>query len=251
MAGRLNRVSPGQPIRPAAADWNLMLEAAAAHAAAKFDTALPSSDADPTRTRIRVRNTTAAALDRCDVVALAEPTVPPSANLAEFLTNPTIDAAAPTADDRGRWAVLAEPIPPDRFGLAWVAGVVAVPIFVSDESAGYVDIGPGSESVPLETRCHGSARIIWRESGTGPKWALVRLGVRDDEGRGYVFTLLDSLAGGSALAELTLYDGTEHIVTTIVDPIGAFARLDEGDTGLVRYECGAYYVWQANCPRGD
>lgn len=248
--GNTRRVSPGETFRPAAADWNRFLEAATEYERNKFNGGAPPGVRVYDPNRLRVRNDTGAALGLGAVVEIGAPVIGPALNLDEFLGNPTATATTPGDSARGRWGILAEAIPDTRYGKAIVAGVCPARIRVLDAAHQYVDAIPdGVSAIHLATDCHGSARILWREAGTGAKWALIRLGVRDDEGRGLKFTLLDSLAGGSALAELTDLDDVAHDTATIFDPIGAFVGLDEGDTGLVRWECGRYWVWQANCPR--
>jgi hypothetical protein len=246
--GNTRRVSPGETFRPAASDWNRFLEAATEYERNKFNGGAPAGVRVVDPNRLRVRNDTGAARDRFDVVEIGAPVITPATNLDEFLTNPTATATTPGDSARGRWGILAEAIPDTRYGKAIVAGVCPARIRVLDAAHEYVDAIPdGVSSIHLATDYHGSARILWRESGTGPKWALIRLGVRDDEGRGFKFTLLGSLSGGSALAELTDFDDVAHDTATIFDPIGAFAELDTGATGLARFESGRYWVWQAAC----
>lgn len=174
---RYRRVSPGSPIKPTAREWNAVLDAAEAHDRARFDSGLPAGVRSFDRDRIRVKNGTNVDMPRGLAVKLLNPIVPPSTNLEEFLSNPTLEANTPDANSRGQWAILAEPIPALLYGWAWVAGIHAAQVRVLDHSHLYVDAIPATGStIHLATDTAGSARIIWRESGTGTRWALLRLG---------------------------------------------------------------------------
>jgi hypothetical protein len=174
---RYRRVSSGSPIKPTAAEWNAVLDAAEAHDRARFDSTLPAGIVIRDRDRIRVKNGTNVDMPRGHCVKLLDPIIPPTTNLEEFLANPTLEANTPDANSRGQWAVLAEPIPALLYGWAWVAGIHAAQVRVLDPSHLYVDAIPATGStIYLATDTAGSARILWRESGTGTRWALLRLG---------------------------------------------------------------------------
>lgn len=64
------------------------------------------------------------------------------------------------------------------------------------------------------------------------------------------FTLLASLAGGSAVGEIRDIDGVFTEDGVLEDPEGIFARLDEGDTGYAIRQDGRHIVIQAPCPNG-
>jgi hypothetical protein len=78
------------------------------------------------------------------------------------------------ADHLGRFAVLLEPVKQGDIGPACVAGVCIVHVDVQDEDHEYADIADGRYR--LATSDSGTARILWKEGGTGTKWAVVRLG---------------------------------------------------------------------------
>jgi hypothetical protein len=74
--------------------------------------------------------------------------------------------------------------------------------------------------------------------------------VRDDVARLYRFTLNESLADGTADADILEMDGTDTgIDDTVRDPVGIFATLTAVNAaGLCLYQDGKYWVIQAACP---
>jgi hypothetical protein len=66
----------------------------------------------------------------------------------------------------------------------------------------------------------------------------------------YRFTLNESLATGTADADILIMDGTDTgIDADVLDPLGIFAALvNVDDAGLCILQGGSYYVIQAACP---
>jgi hypothetical protein len=119
-------------------------------------------------------------LDRFCAVGLGAPVVSPWDNLTEFRENAALAATIPDADtDAGRFAILLEAIPEDGFGRAMLAGVAPVQLEVVDEDHAFADVTDGI-AWKLTTADAGGAQILWKESGTGTKWGLVRLSPPED-----------------------------------------------------------------------
>jgi hypothetical protein len=57
---------------------------------------------------------------------------------------------------------------------AAVAGVVPVQIDISDANHGFAEVKDNA-AASLKSVAIGSAQILWKQTGTGLKWALVRL----------------------------------------------------------------------------
>ena len=75
----------------------------------------------------------------------------------------------------GRFAILTGPIPNGKIGQAAVAGVCVAKVDVQAEDDGFADIADGS-TASLTSGPSGAATILWKETGTGEKWAIVRFG---------------------------------------------------------------------------
>jgi hypothetical protein len=124
-----------------------------------------------------VQNTTGNALNRFSILGIDSPLVPPATDEDEFAQRIAVAGTAPGGSSQGKFVVLQEPLPDGEIGLAVVAGVTPVQIYIQtgEENYGFADSKDGTTSslVPVPV---GSAQILWRESGTGLKWALVRVG---------------------------------------------------------------------------
>lgn len=251
MGDKFRRVQPNQKVAIAAPTWNAMIDAAKAHELSKFNV---GSGDDPLWRQAdicKVLNQSGGTLDQFSVVELSNALITPAQNEAEFKARAAFQVITPTSKARGKFGVLLEPIPAGRIGRAWASGVCPAMVNVIDEKHRYCEAAAGSTS--LRSDCFGSARILWRETGLGLKWALIRLGNRDDNGRLFRFSLFESLASGEAVAELFTMEGApfedDDIAPIIRDPEGIFPSLEEGDRGLAIRQCDRYWVIQAKCPQ--
>lgn len=139
--------------------------------------------------RVLVRNDTGADLPALSVLELGDPLVsalddpdadPPS-SAAQFQASPLFPGTAPTSAG-GVFVVTETPLSyvasagsasaGGAIGPAVVMGVVPVDIDVSDEDHGF-SRPIASTTANLESASGGPARIIWKESGTGVKRAVV------------------------------------------------------------------------------
>jgi hypothetical protein len=171
----LKRVLPGEPFRPSAAAWNAMLDAArkVAELDASAGRALSATRSPST---VLVKNSTGAALETGHIVGLGAPLFTPTDNLGEFKFRPTIIGAVPTtASHKGKFAICSEQIPDGKIGCAVLVGLAVCQVNIVSSADEYAEVR-NSDATKLDTASSGSARILWRESGTtGTKWALVRL----------------------------------------------------------------------------
>lgn len=126
---------------------------------------------------ILVRNDSALQRDRGEILAIGEPLVLPSVNSRTFAQRIGFSGNVPSASDHGKFAILEEPIAPGKLGFAVIAGVVATTVEISHDWLTRADITPGFAS-KLTAKPNGTAEILWIESGTGTKNALVRLAAR-------------------------------------------------------------------------
>src|SRR5690606_8974852 len=117
-------------------------------------------------------------LDRYSVLALRDPIINPSDNLAEFKNQVAFAGDLPADPSRSeRFAVLLEPLAEDAIGRGIVAGVTPVRVDVVRETDFYAEPIIGT-TTHLRSAPNGQTRIRWKEAGTGVKWAVVRLSER-------------------------------------------------------------------------
>lgn len=165
-------VQAGDPLQIEARIWNRLVSLLGARGqlgAERLPSPVTGADV------IRVRNDTGSALSAYHVVGVGAPEITPTLNLEQFQRSLIFSGGAPAS---GAFAVVLEPIPAGEIGRAVVSGVVPVQLDVSAaaDSAGHVRAeADAGDATALDLAQSGSARVLWRESGSGTKWALVRL----------------------------------------------------------------------------
>lgn len=127
---------------------------------------------------VLIQNKTGSDLAEFAVVGLGDPIFEPTdaAKTATFKAQVGFEGDTPaTASHTGKFAILLEPIADDNIGIARVSGLCPVKIDITDTDHAFADID-NSETGNLNSATSGAAQILWAESGTGVKWAVVRLG---------------------------------------------------------------------------
>jgi hypothetical protein len=71
------------------------------------------------------------------------------------------------------FAILQKPLAKSECGIAIVAGITPVKINIADVSHEYAEL----DTSGLKSAETGAVRILWKEDGTGSKWAVAQLGV--------------------------------------------------------------------------
>jgi hypothetical protein len=171
------RVSRGDPITIPAATWNAVLDVTE-EVKARPGVKNVYTDDETRGTTVVIRNDTGADRALGDCVDLGDPLTSPAADVDQFGARAWFEGKTPSATDMGG-AVLAEPIPAGEYGLAFVSGVVSarVSVLTSTDWLRRCDLGTNHV---MSLKPNGSHQVLWFESGTGTKWATVRLGVPQD-----------------------------------------------------------------------
>jgi len=134
---------------------------------------------------VLVKNTTGAARSQFEVLGVDGVEIAPATSLSKFKRRVALSGTTPAVPDhRGNFVVLLDDLPAGAVGPAIASGLVHVQISVASgiEALERADVADG-QAGHLVPRPDGSAQILWRESGTGTKWAIVRLG--PDARRGF------------------------------------------------------------------
>ncbi len=81
-------------------------------------------------------------------------------------------------------AILIEPLVSNAIGYATCPPLSVVQIIVSGGETAYewADVSNGVTANMVMKQYNGAARIVWKESGTGTKWAVVMLVVQPSAG---------------------------------------------------------------------
>lgn len=124
---------------------------------------------------ITLKNGSGSDVSRFDVLGLSTPLFTPNDNLVEFQQRAMMVGVTPDIDDHvGKFAVLLEPLADGSIGKAAVGGVIPAVINVTDADHTHADIKDAA--VVLESGTTGLCEILWKETGTGTKHAIVRIG---------------------------------------------------------------------------
>jgi len=174
MSDPLKKVQSGQPLVIPANAYNTFIDAARDYQDRRMRQQARTVTPDTKPGVVLVRNTSGADQNRFAVMEITSPVIGPTDNLLEFQNKIAFDAVAPTADGISRFVVLAEPIKNTKLGQAVLAGITPVQIDVTDESAEYAQ-PIEAETGYLRTASTGSARIVWKDVGTGLKWGVVQI----------------------------------------------------------------------------
>ncbi|MBI9017379.1 MAG: hypothetical protein JEZ07_08985 [Phycisphaerae bacterium] len=161
----------GQPIKIPASDYNAAMAAAEAY---QKQISNPSVNINPDDADVvMVRNSSGGNLVRYAVLQIAGPMFEPAVNLDSFKDYVGFDGEA-VSDDTLPFVIVQEPIAAGEVGRALVTGITVSPILVTDDTHKYAGVASG---VPfLQSSDSGTVTILWKQSGTGVKWAMVRLG---------------------------------------------------------------------------
>lgn len=126
---------------------------------------------------VRMRNDSGSAVVRFGILGISGSAFDPATELAAFQKQVVLSGVVPTAEAHslGRFAICAEPIAAGRIGAALVAGISQVKVNVSDASALFADVY-ANDATRLKSVANGPCSILYKQPGTGDKWAIVKHG---------------------------------------------------------------------------
>lgn len=128
------------------------------------------------RTMVRVKNASGVKRNRFDVLGISDSLLDPAEVPSLFKSQIKLTGVTPDASDHtGKFVILAQAIDANAVGWAWISGICVAHVDFDSEAQEYADIKDGDAGL-LAGAGSGAAQVLWKESGTGPKWAVVRLG---------------------------------------------------------------------------
>jgi hypothetical protein len=177
MGDALRKVQAGQKLTIPANAYNAFVDAAVDFKRRSTSNTREPDTAFRDRDVILVRNDSGEPRERFDILGIDRPIFAPEDNLEEFKNRPSLVGMTPQSPKHiGKFVVLQEPLAPGAIGRAVVDAVTVCRVVMTNASVDRVDIAPG-ECGHLRSDPDGSALVLWKESGTGTKWAVVRLGL--------------------------------------------------------------------------
>ncbi len=176
MGDDLKKVQPGNPLVIPAATFNAFIDAAQDHRRRQRGVGRESQSVFHQTGIILVRNDTGDHLDRFSAVGISGPIISPTDNEDEFKNRATAVGVTPAiSTHRGRFAIYLEPVAAGAIAPACVSGVIPCQIDVVHTSHRRADVI--QDSTTLTSGHHGGAEILWKESGEGVKWAILKIGL--------------------------------------------------------------------------
>ncbi len=175
MADPLRKVRPGQELADnlTAAAWNAFVDAAVAHRAGQLQQLGGTPGFGVDSNTIVIRNDSGANRDRYDILAPTGVVFTPADNLKSFQSRVAWIGSLPTLAHFGKFALLLEPAATGRYARAAVGGSWLAKVQVDHIQHAYADVA--ASSARLTSNWCGSAELLYQETGTGEKWAVVRL----------------------------------------------------------------------------
>ncbi len=171
------RVKPGDSLRGiSAAGWNGAMDAARAFAESNLSGGAGSPIGTTPQTGIvLVQNNSGGDLDRFSVLGIDSPLISPTDGPDAFKSRVMLVGITPaTASHKAKFVILREPLKNGKIGQAYIAGACPCKINVNNANDAAADV-KNSDAASLDSGASGAAKILWKESGTGLKWAYVLL----------------------------------------------------------------------------
>lgn len=213
MGDAMRKVQAGQPMAIPAAAYNSFIDAAADYQSRQQSTHSKMSPTGPQANRITVRNDSSYDLVVGTALGFGDPIITPDDNLEEFKSRIVLSVVLPTvAQHSGRFVVLAEPIGQNELGQAYIHGACPAFLDVQDETHGYADIT--ADFPLLQTNGGHGAEIIWKQSGTGLKWGILRLSKYSPPS---LFPVILSQAGGEQGSSSSGASWTYDVTDVVTD----------------------------------
>ncbi|MCG3177995.1 MAG: hypothetical protein BIFFINMI_00318 [Phycisphaerae bacterium] len=234
---QLAKVKPGDPLRIPAATFNAFVDAAEDLRRRQHDQFTSMQPVGSQTVIVPIKNNSGGDLGRFAVLGIDSPVFTPADNEDGFKNRIALVGVTPVAPTHlGRFAILLEPVANGRIGQAAVAGVCVAKVEVQAEDDGFADISDGS-TASLASGPSGAATILWKETGTGEKWAVVRFGGGGGAGLLWGKAIDDWSSGNTVSMHPCDADGgNEDAETTItgylISPTGgapAAANVSAGD----------------------
>ncbi len=173
MADPFRKVSDGDAFQPSAGLHNTLVEMVRWFRNQGGARGIGGRQATQQTGIIDCKNTSGGDLARFAALAIDSVFPDPSDNEVTFANGPILRGITPTAStDPGNFCVLLAPAKDDVIVRACISGVCQAKVNIND--ADDSTCGVGTTTV-LQSGKQG-AQILWKESGTGVKWAVIHLG---------------------------------------------------------------------------
>jgi hypothetical protein len=167
----------GKPLKIPAQAWNTLMDVAQKGNAGGMGGGGIGASAYRRNALVWVQNDSGADVGQFAVLGIDDAGITPTDNLDSFKNEVFLSGVTPTtADYTGWFVVTVAPIADGEMGLAFAAGVFPVKVNMVTSGDSWADVKNSDATQLQSSNIGGAAQILWSESGTGTKWAVVRLG---------------------------------------------------------------------------
>lgn len=172
----LKKISPGPMTDFPAGTWNTIVDVVSA---LQRERARGSTDTERDLPRasgiIQVKNASGGDLPAFGILGIDAPVYTPTDSVNMFALKTALRGITPTSSHVSKFVVAMGPIGSNAAGDCVLSGFAICKIDVTDASHTRADV-KASDNTKLASGSVGAAQIVWRETGTGTKWAIIRLG---------------------------------------------------------------------------
>ena len=170
----MEKVRPGQKFKANAETWNSFIDAAEYVKMMRGGMSGEMQRKDSKSGIVLARNATGQTMEQFAAISLGDLIIKPAENDAEFRSNPPVFEAIAVSAGK-TLTILQQPLADTECGSAMLVGITPAKLTVSNEAHKFASPGSGT----LNSSESGSAQILWKESGTGEKWAVLQLGIAE------------------------------------------------------------------------
>jgi hypothetical protein len=207
----MNKVVTGETFKPQARTWNSFIDAAVYVRQRQSDLSVKTPRKDTKSGVVLVRNSTDDDLGQFTVVSLGDLIITPTDNEQDFRNNvPVFELIRDELSDP--FGILQRPLKKDEVGSAMLSGVTPVKLNLLSETHEFAELDENG----LKSTDSGSVRILWKQSGTGDKWAVILLGASGtwNTYNGYFAA---SNSSNDTVQQVTVTDGMAVINDTLFE----------------------------------
>ena len=237
----IKRVHQGDPVEISANAFNAWSDAADDLRKRQLATTASQQPERRDVDIILVRNDSDSDVDQFGILGIDGPLITPADNLDEFKRRVVISGVTPAVAHIDSFVVLLEPLAANMVGEAIISGVCQVQVDVVN--AADTVCGADVDDIAKLKSGTGCCRIIWKESGTGTKWAIVRVG----DGGGLKIATLDASLSYNGTCSATITKGGFGTVTAHDVLLQSGESLDSGTKVILALIDGDECVIDASC----
>jgi hypothetical protein len=217
---KFKHITSGQPLKLSAGDYNALVDMARNYYSKQLSLTSDASPLFSSNVEVTVLNDTSSDFDIFNVVGIKDILITPTTALDEFKYNYAFKVEVPNNGQStsylfkhtsGKFGITQEPIPQGKLGRVVIGGITVCKVNINANEDWFfrADIKT-ADATQLQSYGGGSAQILWKETGTGSKWAVVSLG--NNPAVEFTGKLDGTLSANSSATMSVYYDSGSSLV---------------------------------------